>query len=217
MTPHLIALIGLAAAWLAYGALHSLLASLRCKAWFRARWPQQMYRYRIAFNTLAVVLLIPILALEQHIDGVLLWSWSGVSKIAVLSLMLAAVAAFIWSTRYYDISIFMGTHQWRNRKNSTNDEGALTISPLHRFVRHPWYSLALVILWTRDIESTTLVSNLMLSAYFIIGARLEEQKLVIQFGRQYQEYQRRVPAMLPAPWRYLSAEEAQRLSEPPSP
>ncbi len=213
MTPHLIALIGLAAAWLAYGALHSLLASLRCKAWFRARWPRQMYRYRVMFNTLAVVLLIPVLALEQHIDGVPLWSWSGVSKIAALSLMLAAVAAFIWSTRYYDISIFMGTHQWRNRENSTSDEGALTISPLHRFVRHPWYSLALVILWTRDIESTTLVSNLMISAYFIIGARLEEQKLVIQFGKQYQEYQRRVPAILPAPWRYLSAEEAQRLSE----
>jgi len=212
MISHSVELLLLALAWLAYGALHSWLASLGCKAWFQARWPQYTYAYRMAFNVLAVVLLIPILALEQSIDAIPLWSWSGVIKVIALSLMLAAVTAFIWSTRYYDMNHFMGLSQWRNKTTPVGDNDAFTISPLHRFVRHPWYSLALVILWTRDIESTTLITNLMVSGYFIIGARLEEHKLVVQFGERYREYQRRVPALIPLPQRYLTATEATKLT-----
>jgi len=211
MTAHSVELMALAAAWVAYGALHSLFASLRCKAWFRAHWPQQMRGYRIAFNTLALVLLVPIFVLERSVDAIPLWSWSGFSKVIALSLMLAAVLGFIWSTRYYDMSHFIGTRQWRNQTNAADDE-TFTISPLHRFIRHPWYALALVILWTRDIESTTLITNLVVSGYFIIGARLEENKLDAQFGARYREYQRRVPALMPRPWRYLSVDEARRLS-----
>lgn len=212
MTPHSVELLLLALAWLAYGALHSWLASLGCKAWFQVRWPQHVYGYRVAFNVLAIVLLFPILALEQSIDAIPLWSWSGVIKVITLSLMLAAAVGFIWSTRYYDMNHFMGLSQWRNKTMPAGDNEAFTISPLHRFVRHPWYSLALVILWTRDIESTTLVTNLMVSGYFIIGARLEENKLVIQFGERYREYQRRVPALIPLPWRFLNREEQHKLT-----
>ncbi len=214
MTSHSIELLVLALAWLAYGALHSLLASLDCKAWFQARWPQHVYAYRVAFNVLAIVLLFPILALEQSIDAMPLWSWSGVIKVITLSLMLAAVAGFIWSTRYYDMSHFMGIRQWRNKESTSDDDAAFTISPLHRFVRHPWYAFALVILWVRDVENTTLATNLMVSGYFIIGARLEENKLVIQFGERYREYQRRVPALVPRPWRYLTPTEASNLTAP---
>ncbi len=211
MTPHFAELMTLAAAWLTYGILHSLLASLGCKAWFQARWPQLMHGYRIAFNVIAVVLLIPILVLEQSFDAVPLWSWAGTAKVIALSLIAVAILGFIWSTRYYDMSHFIGTRQWRDKKIATDDD-AFTISPLHRFVRHPWYSLALVILWMRDIESTTLVTNLMVSGYFIIGARLEENKLIEQFGERYREYQRRVPALVPRPWRYLTTTEATQLA-----
>ena len=215
-TDHSIELIILAVAWIIYGIIHSLLASLRCKAWFRARWPQQMYGYRIAFNISAVILLLPILLLEYNIDALPLWSWAGTAKIITLSIMVMAIGGFIWSTRYYDMSHFIGSRQWRNRAsinhNHANDDGStFTISPLHRFVRHPWYSLALLLLWSRDIESTTLVTNLIVSGYFIIGARLEENKLVGQFGDQYRAYQQRVPAIVPRPWRYLSAAEASSL------
>lgn len=215
MTSHIAELLLLATAWLAYGALHSLLASNRCKAWARARWPQQIYGYRIGFNLSALLLLIPILTLEQTIDAVPLWAWDGIAKAVSLSLMIAAVGGFVWSTRFYDMKHFIGTRQWRNRETN-DDNGLFTISPLHRFVRHPWYSLALVILWARDVESTTLITNIMVSGYFIIGARLEENKLVEAFGEPYREYQRQVPAIMPRPWRYLSLEAAKGLSRPDS-
>jgi len=210
-TPHYIELIALAAAWTVYGAVHSLLASLRCKEWFQAHWPQQMYGYRIGFNLSAVILLLPILILEQSIEAQPLWSWDGTTKIIALSITAIAIGGFIWSTRYYDMSHFIGSRQWRNRasiNHAHDDDSTFTISPLHRFVRHPWYALALLLLWSRDIESTTLVTNLIVSAYFIIGARLEENKLVMQFGDRYRSYQQRVPAIVPRPWRYLNAAEA---------
>jgi len=216
-TAHYIELMTLAVAWIAYGTVHSLLASLRCKAWFRAHWPQQMHGYRVGFNLSAVILLLPILALEQSFEAQPLWSWAGTAKIIALSIMVIAITGFIWSTRYYDMSHFIGTRQWRNRANinhAHDDDSTFTISPLHRFVRHPWYALALLLLWSRDIESTTLVTNLIVSAYFIIGARLEENKLVEQFGDQYRAYQQRVPAIVPRPWRYLSAAKARLLCTP---
>jgi hypothetical protein len=46
------------AAWLAYFIVHSLLASLAVKKWIAARWPDFMPAYRLAFNMIALVLLL---------------------------------------------------------------------------------------------------------------------------------------------------------------
>lgn len=210
MAPHFTELLLLAAAWLLFGILHSLLASNRCKAWVRSRWPEQMHGYRIGFNLIAIITLLPILVLERSFDAIPIWSWQGIAKMVSLSLIIAAIAGFIWSTRFYDMSHFAGTRQWRYRE-ATDDDCTFTISPLHRVVRHPWYSLALVILWMRDIESTTLVTNIMLSGYFIVGAKLEENKLRTAFGERYRTYQQQVPAILPRPWRYLREKDMKKL------
>ena len=45
--------------WLTYAVLHSLLASLWLKRGVAARWPRLASGYRLAFNVLAVVLLVP--------------------------------------------------------------------------------------------------------------------------------------------------------------
>ena len=58
----------LALLWAAYGALHSLLASLEVKRWAFARWPRLGPAYRLLYNGVAVVLLLPIL-----------WFWPWVS------------------------------------------------------------------------------------------------------------------------------------------
>ena len=61
------------------------------------------------------------------------------------------------------------------------------------------------------MDPALLVSALMVSAYFVVGARLEEAKLVVEFGAAYRHYMTRVAGLLPLPGRTLSAGEAARI------
>jgi protein-S-isoprenylcysteine O-methyltransferase Ste14 len=197
--------------WLAYAALHSLLASLRLKRVVAAHWPRLAPAYRLAFNLLAVVLLLPPLWLTFAWRGPLLWSWQGGWAWLANGLAVAAAAGFLWSTRYYDMGVFYGSTQWRTREHAAEDPGGLTLSPLHRHVRHPWYSLGLLILWTRDMDEARLTSALCITLYLWLGSLLEERKLLAFHGKAYARYRERVPGLVPWPGRSLSADEAHAL------
>jgi hypothetical protein len=138
----------LIAAWRAYCALCSLLASLWLKERVARRWPEARVAYRLAFNIIAVVLIIPLLWLTSGVDGPWLWRWDGVWGWLADGITLGAGAGFACSLRHYDTQEFLGLRQWRNRATSVLDQERFHISPLHRYVRHPWYFLVLLILWS---------------------------------------------------------------------
>ncbi len=201
----------LAAAWLIYFSLHSLLASLWLKRRVAVRWPTLMPAYRLLFNATALVLLLPPLALMHTLEGPTLWQWSGPASWVANGLALVALTGIAWSLRYYDGQEFLGVRQWRERISTVEDQELFHLSPLHRFVRHPWYSLALVLVWTRDMDAAFMVTALAVTLYFIVGSRLEERKLIAYHGEVYRRYRQNVPALLPLPWRHLSKEAARRL------
>jgi len=170
--------------WLAYFSLHSLLASIGVKQYVASRWPRAMPAYRLGFNILAVLLLaVPLHLTLNHADP-WLWRWSGFASYVALVLSAAAVVGFLWSL----------------------------LSPLHRWVRHPWYFFALVIIWTRDMNAAMLITAILLTLYFVIGSRLEERKLLRYHGEIYRRYQERVPGLVPLPWKHLSESDAQALA-----
>lgn len=195
-------------AWGLYGGLHSWLAGLGLKAWVDRRWPALTPAYRMLFNGLAVVLLIPPLWLTWLYPGDALWHWP--AWIAWPAAVVA-VAGYLWSLRWYDGMDFLGLRQWRGRDGPTAWRDSLVLSPLHRYVRHPWYSLGLLLLWTRDLNAGWLVATLAITLYLVIGSRLEERKLVEVFGESYRRYRDKVPALVPLPWRFLRADEAEQL------
>ena len=201
----------LALAWLAYFALHSLLASLALKQWVAARWPALSPAYRLAYNLLAVVLLLPPAWLLLSWSGPLLWSWSGAWAWVAHAAALLAGALFLWSLQSYDSGEFSGLRQWRRRNGEVMDTESLHISPLHRYVRHPWYACALLLIWTRDMDAARLLSALLATGYFVVGSLLEETKLVRYHGEAYRRYRRAVPGLVPWPGRRLSAAQAEEL------
>ncbi len=67
-------------------------------------------------------------------------------------------------------------------------------------MRHPWYLAAIMVIWARNIGTRELTTNLILTAYLIIGTYLEERSLVKSFGDRYREYQREVSMLLPIKW-----------------
>ena len=198
-------------AWLVYFAIHSLFASLWLKQRVVTRFPDFMPAYRLSFNALALVLLLPIVWLMAAHPWPLVWQWQGAAKLVTSALAVLALLGFIWSLKYYDMQEFLGIRQWRGQVKSVADQEHLKISPLHRFVRHPWYFFALVLVWSRDMNLAQLITSVMVSLYFIIGSRMEERKLLVYYGERYRRYMQRVPGLFPLPGRVLSAREAAEL------
>lgn len=207
----------LALGWIAYAILHSLLAALAVKAWVTQHWPGLAPGYRLAYNALASILLLPLLWATYAIPGDWLWQWTGAGAWVANGLALAALAGFALASGTYDMDEFLGTRPWRERRSDAVEHDGFRISPLHRFVRHPWYALGLLLLWTRDMNAPFLVTAVAVTLYLVIGAWLEERKLVAHFGAVYEDYRRKVPGLVPLPWKYLSATEAAALLQRSTP
>lgn len=201
----------LSAAWLGYGLLHSLLASRRVKAWTAARLPGLMPAYRLVYNVVAAATLLPFGLWLARDPGPFLWRWGGPSGWAANGLALGALALLMLPGGTYDLGAFLGWRAWRERRPDGGDGEPFRISWLHRFVRHPWYAVSLVVLWTRDMTALRLVSAVWITAYLFAGSRLEERKLVGLHGDRYRRYRARVPAFLPLPWKSLAPDEARDL------
>ena len=204
-------LLWLIAAWMGYFAIHSALASLAAKNMVANRWPQLMPWYRLFFNAVAILLLAAPLYLAWAIGGETVIAWKGIWWWAGNGLALAALGGFLYSLRHYDGAEFLGLRQLRNGEQRVEDQERFRVSPLHQHVRHPWYFLALLLIWTRDMTAAMLVSSAMMTLYFMLGSWLEEQKLLAYYGDAYREYRRRVPGLLPLPWKRLSRQQAKTL------
>jgi protein-S-isoprenylcysteine O-methyltransferase Ste14 len=211
MDSHAASLIALSLAWIVYGALHSVLAAQGIKRQVAAHLPRLMPAYRLLYNLFAGVALLPILWLLWCDPGPWLWRWHGGPAWVLNGLALLATGLLLAGPGLYDLSEFLGLRQLRERREVPEDQEPFRISTLHRYVRHPWYALSLVLIWTRDMSAAMLVSALWITAYFILGSRLEERKLLLRFGDVYRDYMTRVPGLLPRPWKILSRDDARRL------
>ncbi len=197
--------------WLIYFSIHSLLASLWLKQHIATSFSSLMPYYRLFFNLIAVVSLSVPLYLMYTCDGPLLIQWSAQWKWLSWFMLFAALVLFVWTTRYYDGSEFIGLRQIRDQARSVADQERFKLSPVHRFVRHPWYFVGLLFIWSRDMNLAFFISAVMMTMYFFLGSRIEERKLIEYHGEVYRHYRKLVPGIVPLPWKYLSIEEADRL------
>lgn len=194
-------MIFLAGYWIGYFLLHSLLASNRSKKWVASRWPQ--FPYRLAYNILATILLLPGLWLLLGKPWHPLWTLEGFWKYLAWVAQLLAIAGFFASLAHYDMKAFLGLKQ-----EAPED---FKISPFHRYVRHPWYFFALALIWSQDMDEGRFVFSVLATCYLFIGSRHEEAMLIEQYGDRYETYRKKVPALFPLPWKHLGADEAETL------
>jgi protein-S-isoprenylcysteine O-methyltransferase Ste14 len=47
-----------------------------------------------------------------------------------------------------------------------------------------------------------------MTAYFIVGSRMEERKLIAYHGERYRRYMAKVAGLVPLPWKTISKAEA---------
>ena len=188
----------LAAGWLIYCFLHSFLATEWAQSHIHKIAPPLGQRYRLYYNIFAVVTLIPVVYVEKSLGQGDYFDWGKLETLRAI-LFYVALILFIYCMRVYDWKEFIGLKAYgpEDKAPVLYQDGALGI------VRHPLYALAFPLLWTRPLTEAAIATNFVLTIYLIIGTRLEEKKLVILFGEQYEEYQQKVPAFIP--WRWVLA------------
>jgi protein-S-isoprenylcysteine O-methyltransferase Ste14 len=182
----------------AYSVVHSLLASLGVKRRVRARFGPAVDRvYRLGYNLFAIVSFLPVLAILAWRPGVQIYRldlpWAAVAVAGQLS-ALALLAAGVLQT---DAWSFLGLRQLTQ---SGETPPRLVVTGLYRWVRHPLYTAGLLFLWCSPVMTTSLLAlYLALTAYVIVGSRLEERRLLAEFGQAYSDYRAVVPALIPRP------------------
>ena len=183
--------------WATFGLGHSALADARVKARLK---PYFRAGYRLAYNLFAVVHVALILGVGWWLLGngevFARPDWLRVPQWGMTALGAVVLFAALFG---YDLGRFAGTAQLRawTLGKFLDDEEPLHLSGLHRYVRHPLYSGAFLLLWGRVADEFTLATALWASLYFWIGSRFEERRLMARFGDSYARYRDRVPAYLP--------------------
>jgi len=188
--------------WVAWCVLHSALVSLSLAGLLRKRFPHAVRYYRIVYNVVSVVTLVPVLLYTFSLRGTPAFSWQGPWRFVQVALAVSALVFFVAGARHYDLFQFLGLRQLKDEKACSvlTDDCSLDTSGALSLVRHPWYIGGILIIWARPLDTSAILTNLVLTTYFLVGACLEERKLTAQFGPEYTDYQQRVSMFLPFKW-----------------
>lgn len=156
-------------------------------------------RYQGAVYTIASGIVLACVAVlwqrtENHVlvlDGILFWITRIVAALALAVLVWGALAL-----RSFDL-LGLGPIK-AHLRGTPSPLSPFVVRGPYRWVRHPLYFSILVIFWSApDVTTDRLLLNVLWTGWIIVGTLLEERDLTARFGEEYQEYQRRVPMLIP--------------------
>jgi protein-S-isoprenylcysteine O-methyltransferase Ste14 len=200
MSPPAAAIFTLIAAAL-WGVLHSLMAGPRAKQWLHHRIGGPADRgYRLFYNVVAVVTLLPVMAVPARFPGITLYQIPAPWVFLTTAIQMLAILVIVLTVLKTGATSFLGIRQLF----SPHGSGAvrLQVSGFYRWIRHPLYASGLIFIWLSPVMTTsTLALYLGFTLYIVIGSRYEERQLTAEFGQPYLDYRQKVPALIPQPWR----------------
>jgi len=194
----------LALAWTAYCALHSAMISETATGFLKRRLGESFRFYRLFFNSIALLTLIPVLWYSHSLRQAAIFRWEGVWLVPQYLLLACGILLVVAGGRHYSLGQFVGISQLRGASSGgLATGGGIDSSGVLGLVRHPWYTAVVLLLWGRDLDMAALVGNGVLTVYIVVGTLLEERKLVHEFGDAYRSYQARVSMFVPLKWTRL--------------
>ena len=188
--------------WLCWCCLHSLLITVTVRHWFEARGGSWLGFYRLGYVLFSLVTLLPMLWYTKTVPQHLVVAPSSALQGFQMIFFFYALVFFIGGLRVYDLSVFLGLQELRDyRVGCKSTSPILKQTGILRFVRHPWYSGGIALLWAMPtLTDVSLVTRTLLTCYLVVGTLLEERKLKASLGEPYRAYCRQVPMLLP--WKF---------------
>ncbi|MBT8358874.1 MAG: hypothetical protein KJO61_14020 [Deltaproteobacteria bacterium] len=190
--------------WTLWCTIHSGMISLTVNRCLKNRSGSYYKYYRLFYNLVALITIVPVILYSLSLKSPVLFRWEGYMIIFQIALFIIVVALFISGGLKYDLLQFLGIKQIQSGESQVtlSQSGDIDTSGILSFTRHPWYLAAIIFVWIvhREISVSTLIVNIVLTIYLVIGTILEEKKLIIELGDQYRNYIERVSMLFPAKW-----------------
>lgn len=169
--------------------------SARLAAFLPAHYHRAFYTLvSSAVLTAVVILWQPAKEPLLELQGSLRWAARGV--------FFLGMAGFAWGVgALKSFDAFGETDITEHREGRRPEPQPFSISGPYRWVRHPLYFFALLLIWScPDLTTDRLYFNVLWTAWIYVGTFLEERDLVAAFGDAYRRYQRTVPMLIPWKW-----------------
>jgi len=187
---------------IAWCVLHSAMISVSVTEYFKKSLGSKFRFYRLFFNLIAFLTLIPVGLFAYSIRAQTIFHWDGYMRIGQVLLLVVAVLLFFLGGRRYNVRQVLGIKQIKEGtlNKAISDTGELDTSGVLGITRHPWYLATILLIWARQMDVSVLIVNVILTSYLIVGTVLEEKKLIKEFGEKYEAYQNRVSMLIPFKW-----------------
>lgn len=151
--------------------------------------------YRLIYNVVAFVSLIPVLILQFSVEKIPLWQVSNYEQVIGKFICVWGVIFIATALQGYDLSEFSGFDLAKNNKpHELKTDGLL------KYIRHPIYFGILLLFWglfIADASTRNLSGAIAVTIYLLVGIYFEENKLVEIYGEAYTKYQKQVAMLIP--------------------
>ena len=187
---------------IAWCFIHSAMISVPVLTFFKRLLGSGFRYYRLIFNTISVMTFIPVLLYAYTLKTQTIFHWDGYLRVLQVLLLMISIVLFLLGGRHYDIRQFLGLNQIKVGKNdkALTDSGELDTSGILSVTRHPWYLAAILLIWARPLDLSGIHVNVLFTLYLIVGTYLEEKKIVLEYGEEYLNYQKKVSMLIPYKW-----------------
>lgn len=182
-----------------FGIQHSVMARPGFKQAFTQLIPKAAERS--TYVLLSGLMMILICLFWQPVDGTL-WQvenpvgWTLLTVGYAFGWVFAVLATFVIN----HFELFGLQQVYMRLRNKPEPTPEFTDRFLYKIVRHPLQLGVLIGLWVAPTMSVShAILAVAMTVYIFIGLYFEEKDLVKSLGKEYEEYKKRVPKILPLP------------------
>jgi protein-S-isoprenylcysteine O-methyltransferase Ste14 len=183
---------------LAFFLQHSGMVRRSFRLWLARFTPA---RYGGAIYAMASGIVLTLVALLWQPSAVRVFSVSGTGAGLMRAAAVAALVVAAWGFRALRSADLFGCRAIESHlRGLPEPKTPFVVRWPYRWVRHPLYACALVVIWSNpEMTADRLLFAVLWSAWILAGTIWEERDLRVEFGEAYREYQQRVPMLIP--WR----------------
>ena len=199
----MVGLLVLFLGWAMFYALHSALAHHSVKAFVQSKAKGHYRYYRLLFNVISVVFLSGLLVFQFSLPAETILQLPALLPILGALVFVLGLVVLVMAFASFNKAEFVGLQQLRQNdapKQTPHQVTQLTKTGMYAYMRHPLYFgivLLLVgaLLYIPSYPMLVFVATSLI--YLPIGVYLEEQKLLVEFGDAYRQYQKEAKRFIP--------------------